>query len=358
MLDYDRSGPPKTRALGRRGPTWNGRRCADGGVAKALAVLSLLAAPGIASDDHVNAPGAAPLPIFDAHLHYTGVDAAALSPAEIIEILDANQVPAAVVSGLPNSAVLRLSTAAPGRILPFLNVYGAGAGKADWMHDQTLPERMVEQLDAPGQRFRGIGELHIFEQDADSPVLMALADIAAERGLMMQIHGDAAVIDAVLARQPGLTLLWAHLGTEPRPDALAPVLARHPSLYADTSVRDGRFLDEQGRLKPQWRDFFMAHADRVLVGVDTFWTRRWKRFDEVTAEIRGWLRQLPPAVAAKLARGNAEALFGGDQAPRLSSNALAPDLSSSGPSLSDWTSLGGSASSVADRIALGVAAAR
>lgn len=326
--------------------------------ALAAPFLMMALSPTLALGERADAVESPPLPLFDAHLHYTGVDAAALPPAEIIAILDANQVPAAVVSGLPNNAVLRLSAAAPARILPFLNVYGAGVGKADWMHDPTLPERMVEQLDAAGGRFRGIGELHIFEQDADSPVLLALADIAAERGLMMQIHGDAAVIDAVFARQPGLTLLWAHLGTEPHPDAIAPVLARHPSLYADTSVRDGRFVDEQGRLKPQWRDFFMAHADRVLVGVDTFWTRRWKRFDEVTAEIRGWLRQLPPEVAAKLAHGNAEALFGGDQAPRLSSNPPASDLSPSAPSLSDWTSPGSSAASVADRMALGVAAAR
>jgi predicted ArsR family transcriptional regulator len=45
---------------------------------------------------------------------------------------------------------------------------------------------------------------------------------------------------------------------------------------------------------------------------------RTKRLDvhrEVAAEIRGWLGQLPPEVADKLAHGNAERLFGGAAQP-------------------------------------------
>jgi hypothetical protein len=276
-----------------------------------LAVLA--AAPAAAAASLAAAPLAADppaLPIFDAHLHYTGVDAAALPPAVILAILDRNAITRAVVSGLPNRAVERLHAAAPQRIIPFLNVYRGPDPKRDWMHDAELPARARALLDAAGGLYRGIGELHIFAADAESPVLMALADLAAERGLLLQLHGDAAVIDAVFARQPGLTVLWAHLGTRPHPDALAPVLARHPRLYVDTSVRDGRFVDDAGRLKPVWRAFFIAHAERVLVGVDTYWTKRWQGFDAVAAEMRGWLRQLPPAVAAKLARENAAALFG------------------------------------------------
>ncbi len=263
-----------------------------------------------------HALGATPAPpLFDAHLHYTGVDAAALPPEAIIAIFDASGITRAVVSGMPTSAVERLHAAAPERIIPFLNVYNAPGAKRDWMHDERLPARVAGLLDAAGGLYRGIGELHIFAEDARSPVLMALADMAAERGLMLQIHGDAEVLDAVFERQPGLTVLWAHLGTQPRPDAIAPVLARHPRLYADTSVRDGRFVDAQGRLKPAWRAFFTAHAGRVLVGVDTFWTRRWQRFDQVAADIRGWLAQLPPEVAEQLAYGNAERLFGGAARP-------------------------------------------
>jgi predicted TIM-barrel fold metal-dependent hydrolase len=283
-----RSDPPRTRRL-----------CLSGLCVAVALVAGGETAPATATD----------LPLFDAHLHYTGVDAAALPPAQIIAILDHAGVTRAVVSGMPASSVVQLHAAAPDRIIPFLTVYNAPNAKRDWMHDANLPVRVAELLDASGGIYRGIGELHIFAQDAASPVLMALADMAAERGLMLQIHGDAAVLDAVFARQPGLTVLWAHLGTEPRPEVIAPVLARHPNLYVDTSVRAGRFVDDAGVLQPPWRDFFVQHADRVLVGVDTFWTRRWKRFAEVADEIRGWLAQLPPDIAEQLARGNAERLF-------------------------------------------------
>jgi hypothetical protein len=248
--------------------------------------------------------------LFDTHLHYTGVDAAALAPNEIIRILDLNAVSRALVSGMPSGVVERLYAAAPDRVIPFLNVYRGAGAKRDWMHDSSLPDWVARRLDESDGIYRGIGELHIFEQDAGSPVLLALADIAAARGLMLQVHGDAEVIDALFARQPELTILWAHLGTDPEPEAIAPVLERHPRLYADTSVRDGRFVDEQGRLRPRWRALFVARADQITVGVDTFWTRRWKRFGAVTDEIRGWLVQLPPEVADKLAYGNAEKLFG------------------------------------------------
>ena len=250
------------------------------------------------------------LPLFDAHLHYTGVDAASLSTRAIVGILDRAGIVRGVVTGTPTGVVERLHAAAPSRIVPFLGVYGPRSTKGDWMHDETLPGRIARTLDAAGGLYRGIGELHLFEQDAQSPVLMALADMAAARNLMLQLHADAAVIDAVFERQPGLTVLWAHLGTDPTPDAIAAVLARHPNLYADTSVRDGRFVDEQGRIKPEWQALFVDHADRILVGVDTYWTRRWLQLPELAGQIRGWLGQLPPEVAERLANGNAESLFG------------------------------------------------
>ena len=247
-------------------------------------------------------------PLIDTHLHYTGVDAAELPPEQIIALFDHNQIDAAVVSGQPPWAVEVLYRAAPDRILPFLNVYRGQADKADWMHDPDLPARVVEALRSG--IYRGLGELHIFAKDRESSVLAALVATAAEQDLMLQVHGDAAVIETIFAQAPEVTVLWAHLGTDPRPQALTPLLARYPRLFVDTSVRDERFVDDVGRLWPQWRRFFIAHQDQVLVGVDTFWTPRWHEFAEVAARIRSWLDQLPPAVAARLAYGNAARLFG------------------------------------------------
>lgn len=252
----------------------------------------------------------APLPLIDTHLHYTGVDAAELPPEQILALLDRNQITATVVSGQPQWALEALYRAAPERILPFLSVYRGPADKPDWMHDPDLPARVSDALRSG--IYRGIGEIHIFAKDRESPVLAALVAIAAERGLMLQVHGDAEVIEAIFAQAPDVRVLWAHLGTDPRPQVLAPLLQRYPRLYVDTSVRDERFVDAEGRLWQQWRRFFIAHQHQVLVGVDTYWTPRWRRFSEVADRIRSWLTQLPPEVAERLAFGNAAQLFGLD----------------------------------------------
>lgn len=253
---------------------------------------------------------AATRPLIDAHLHYTGVDAAALPPEQIIALFDGNGIDAALVSGQPPWAVEALYRAAPDRILPFLSPYRGQADKARWMHDPGLPARVSKALESG--IYRGIGEIHIFADDRESPVLAALVALAAERDLMLQVHGDAAVIETIFAQAPNVTVLWAHLGTDPRPQVLAPLLARYPRLFVDTSVRDERFVDSDGKLWRQWRRFFIAHQAQVLVGVDTFWTPRWNRFSEVAAGIRGWLDQLPPQVADRLAYENAARLFGLD----------------------------------------------
>jgi predicted TIM-barrel fold metal-dependent hydrolase len=281
--------------------------CLLAGVA-ALGVAGEQPAAGSGGARACSSERATELPLIDTHLHYSLIDAAQLPPAEVIALFDQERVQAAVVSGRADAAVEALHRAAPERILPFLSVYETPAAKRDWMHDAELPGR-VEQWLASGI-YRGIGELHLFAGDRDSRVLAELVDLAQAQDLMLQVHGDAAVVDAVFARAPELTVLWAHLGTDPRPEAVGPMLARYPRLYADTSVRDERFVDTDGCLRSEWRDFFIAYADQVLVGVDTHWPPRWNRFDEVTAEIRGWLGQLPPPVAEQLAYRNAGQLFG------------------------------------------------
>ena len=74
-------------------------------------------------------------------------------------------------------------------------------------------------------------------------------------------------------------------------------------------MRDARIAPE-GRLAENWRLLFLAHPKRFMIGVDTFSVARWRSFDRVAADIRAWLDQLPPDIAARLARENALTLFG------------------------------------------------
>jgi len=135
-------------------------------------------------------------------------------------------------------------------------------------------------------------------------------EIAAERELVLMIHGDVAIIDRVFEISPRVDVLWAHLGTDPDPTILRAALARHPEhLFIDTSVRDERFLDNDDQLLAEWRALFVDHPNRFVVGVDTYSLARWERFAAAADTIRQWLNQLPDSVARRLARENARELL-------------------------------------------------
>ncbi|MCP5351836.1 MAG: amidohydrolase family protein [Chromatiales bacterium] len=246
--------------------------------------------------------------LFDVHSHYTTADAERFSPEQIVAILDREGIERMLIIGEPAQRALELRELAPDRFIPLLGLYTSYRDKADWALDPTLPERLRTALAGGG--YAGIGELHLFRPMRKSPVFREVVGMAREHRMPLLIHGDPAVVDQAFEWAPELTVLWAHLGTDPRPVAVRRMLERHPQrLYVDTSVRDERFLDEHGVLKAEWRDLFIDHADRLMIGIDTFSTSRWEEIDKVTARIRGWLAQLPPEVAAKLAHGNARRLF-------------------------------------------------
>jgi len=268
------------------------------GPAKAAALAGMFALAGFAA-------GAEPL--FDAHLHYSGADAEVFSPAQALEILDRNRIVRAVVSSTPNSGTRALYQVAPARIVPFLSLYRSVEDKRNWAHDPGVIERLESGLRSG--LYRGVGEFHIFAEDRDSPVFRRVVEIASRRGLILLIHGDPAIIDAAFALAPEVTIIWAHAGTRPEPAFIARYLARYPTLYVDTSVRDDRIAPD-GRLSEAWRDAFVTHPERFLIGVDTFSPNRWARFEEVAEQIRGWLAQLPPGPRRLIARDNAKRLFG------------------------------------------------
>jgi len=242
-------------------------------------------------------------PLFDSHLHYGGEDVKHYSPKQVIEVFDRNQVAYALVSSTPNDGTEALYEYAPKRIIPFLGLYRTLKDKRDWMWDESVVPRLESALDAG--IYRGIGEFHIFAKDRKSPVLKRIVEIAVERNLMLQVHGDAEILDEIFSQAPNVTILWAHLGTTPEPDFLRAVLTRHPTnLFIDTSVRDKQLL-KTGGLTKEWQTLFIDYQDRFMIAVDTFSVNRWNTFDSVVADIHNWLGDLPPEVSKKLAYDNA-----------------------------------------------------
>lgn len=253
-------------------------------------------------------PGWALQPMIDAHSHYSAADAEAFSPAEIMTHLDASGVSRIVISSTPPETAQALYREAPDRVVPFLGVYSSGIGKATWMYDAAVPERVRARL-AEGVWF-GIGELHIFSRDARSSVLEELVRIAHEHDLMLMIHGDSEIIDRVFELVPEARVLWAHLGTIPVPSLVDRTLTRHHdrALWVDTSVRDERIAPD-GVLLDDWRTLFERHPERFVVAVDTFSTNRWRNYGEVVATIRTWVDTLPDELARRLLHDNAAAML-------------------------------------------------
>ncbi len=247
-------------------------------------------------------------PMIDAHAHYTAEDARTFPPQAIVAKLDAAGVRHLVAIGAPPELAQHLYRHAPGRVIPLLGVYGAGLGKDNWMRDAALPEKAAAWL-ASGS-WAGIGELHLFANDAGNPVFAQLARLAEARGLALMLHGDAEVVSRAFELAPNVRVLWAHMGTEPSPETLAGMLGRHPkNLWIDTSVRDERIAPD-GKLLPAWRALFERYPDRFLVAVDTFSVNRWQNYAAVVAQIRAWIEPLPEDMKRKLLHDNAAQLFG------------------------------------------------
>jgi hypothetical protein len=90
--------------------------------------------------------------------------------------------------------------------------------------------------------------------------------------------------------------------------AVGALMDKQPNLWADLSYRYGD-VAPGGTLNPAWRALLIRHADRFMLGSDTWTTSRWEQVVGMAADARRFLQQLPPDVAEKIASKNFERLF-------------------------------------------------
>jgi len=245
-------------------------------------------------------------PLFDTHLHYSKADAEKYSPADIIKLLDRNNIAYAAVTGMPSSHAVDLYSFAPGRIILLLGIYKEHNDKSHWSDDESIPSLIETELKRG--IWRGIGEIHIFSRNRNSPVFKRVIEIATEHDLPLLIHADPAVIDRVFSLSPKLKVIWAHAGKYPYPELVSDYLEQYDSLSVDLSMRDAR-IAPSGELDDDWYELIVNHPDRFLLGVDTYSSSRWDDFDSAVHTIRRWLSQLPEDVRVKLAYENAAAIY-------------------------------------------------
>jgi predicted TIM-barrel fold metal-dependent hydrolase len=192
-------------------------------------------------------------------------------------------------------------------VVPFIRPYRNHADRATWFRDPAI-YALIEQELSRDVDWRGIGEFHVFgATDAGTPEVKRIVDLAVARGLWLHAHCDEEALEALYRHDPRVRVVWAHSGFTVSPPRLAEWLERRPTLIGELSYRYD--VTSDGKLDPAWRALLERHADRFVLGSDTWINERWERYGEIVALYRGWLSQLPSGVASAIAWRNGERLF-------------------------------------------------
>lgn len=248
------------------------------------------------------------LPIFDAHMHYKREAWAPYPVRTVIELMDKSGVAMALVSSTPDEGTIRLLEYAPERIVPELRPYHDGAGSGNWTKAAGMEAYITDRL--ARYPHEGLGEFHIHNLDpADRPLLAAVAAMAKARNIPVHIHSGAEPVRFFYGLEPGLTVIWAHAGMSEPPATVGAMLDAYPTLYADTSYREREILGDGTALNPAWKAVIERHADRLMVGTDTWINEQWDNYEGLIALNRRWLALLPRDTAEKIAYRNAARLF-------------------------------------------------
>ena len=246
-----------------------------------------------------------PLPIFDAHLHYSHDAWERLPPAAAVALLRQAGLKRAMVSSSSDEGTQMLYAAAPDLVLPVLRPYRTRAEIGAWVRDVSVIAHMETRL--AKYRYVALGEYHVFGADADLPVMRRVVQLARERQLFLHSHSDAQAIDRQFKQDPDARILWAHSGFD-APPAVREMLRRHPRLWCDLAYRSDHASGST--VDPAWRETFLEFPERFMLGTDTFTPERWYYVVEHANWARQWLATLPAGVAERIAWKNGEALFG------------------------------------------------
>jgi hypothetical protein len=267
---------------------------------------STRAAPTTTAQPTIQLPNQPTIELFDGHLHYSQ-DAWANYPVNsIIAILDRAGIKRALVSSTPNEGTIRLHQADPARFIPELRPYRTRDDMEKWFADPDIIAFIETEL----RRgiYRGIGEFHLDGDEAKTPVIKRVVDLAVARDLPLHAHSDAQAIELLFAANPRVKILWAHTGMSTPTAQVAQMLERNPNLWAETALRYD--ITENGKLSAEWRALFTRFPNRFIYGTDTWVESRWQVFPDVIATARGWLAELPRDLANNIASRNLEMLYG------------------------------------------------
>ena len=228
---------------------------------------------------------AQPLPIFDAHVHYSH-DAWDVVPVQdAIAILRKAGVKRALISSSGDDGQQRLFAAAPDLVIPELRVYRSRGEIGTWFRDESLIPYLEGRL--AKHKYAGIGEFHLYGADADLPVPRRMVQLAKKHQLFLHAHSDVDAVERLFRQWPQARILWAHSGFE-QPQNVRAMLRRYRTLWCDLAFLTAHASN--GKVTAGWREAFLEFPDRFLVGTDSFTPERLHYIAEHARWSREWLR--------------------------------------------------------------------
>jgi predicted TIM-barrel fold metal-dependent hydrolase len=189
----------------------------------------------------------------------------------------------------------------------------------------------------------------------DHPLMLTLADIAAQAGIPIvvhmeavptpmplpaglksppnppQLHDNIAALERLLNHNTKAKIIWAHVGADytghRTPELCRQLLERHPNLYMEIKIDPARPGSNSplrdggtGPIKPEWVSLFKDFPDRFIVGTDQHYGPK----DDSLAGPQRWpavvglLNQLPAEVRSRVALDNVRRL--------RPANSISPEL--------------------------------
>ena len=274
-----------------------------------IAILLTLTIPiaipvGVTTDARAQAP----IEIFDAHLHYNWEPEPFYSLDQVLALFKRNNVTGILATSRPNDGTHSLMDVKATKlwVVPFIRPYRVRPDIQTWFKDPTIFDLVQDEFKLG--YYRGIGEFHLVGKAADTEWVKKLVDFSVANNLYLHAHADEEAVEILFSHNAAAKVIWAHTGFSLAPEPVAALMQKHPTLWGELSYRSG-ITESGGTLSNAWRDLFTRYSDRFLLGSDTWINERWASYGSIMADYRAWLAQLPPEIAAKIANGNAKALF-------------------------------------------------
>lgn len=247
------------------------------------------------------------LPLFDGHIHYNKDAWENYPPEKAIQILQQAGITRAFVSSTPDDGTLKLYALAPKLVVPVLRPYRSYDDRNGWFQDQEVMQFLEDRLRR--NIYKGIGEFHLYGEQAKTPEVQRMVSMAVERSIFLQAHSDADAVEFLFATNPEVKILWAHAGMVESPETIGKMLNKYDRLWAELSLRYFDIVTGDD-INPEWQKLFQNFPDRFIVGTDTWESSRWNDVDVLARMAQAWLAKLPPDIAQRIAYKNAERLIG------------------------------------------------